>query len=106
MRGLRRKPAGMARFIAMAGHWIGSWIFYVCVVCAIGAGLGVLSHVAVGTVFLDGYELSYLAAFGFLNGLKYGSVWAGGVALVLCFIKGHREYEARQRAAADTDSKG
>jgi signal peptidase II len=36
------------------------------------------------------------AAFGFLNGFKYGSVWAGGAAIVLCVIRARKEFELRK----------
>jgi hypothetical protein len=32
------------------------------------------------------------AAFGFSNGLRYGGVWAGGFAIVLCVMRARKEY--------------
>ena len=33
-----------------------------------------------------------MAAWGYLHGLKYAGVWAGGTALVLCVMRARREH--------------
>jgi hypothetical protein len=76
-------------------RWLIGWLYYVVLTCFAGALLGVLSHVVLGPLFVDDRELAWLAAFGFLNGLKYGSVWAGGLAIVLCVMRARKEYLAK-----------
>jgi hypothetical protein len=76
--------------------WVGTWLYFVCLVCFFGALAGVLTHLLYGLFFGQGPDFAYYASFGFLNGLKYGSVWAGGAAIVLCVIRARREYLSRQ----------
>ncbi len=85
----------MIRFLGMALRWVAGWCFYVAVVLLAGAAAGAASHVVFGLLFLDPFDPGYLAAFGFFNGLKYGGVWAGGLAIVLCVMRARREYMAR-----------
>lgn len=47
---------------------------------------------------MDAPDYTYLAALGFLHGLKYGSVWAGGLAIVLCAMRAHREFQNARTA--------
>lgn len=56
--------------------------------------MGVLTHLAYAFVFQDQPDLTYFASFGFLNGLKYGGVWAGGAAIVLCVMRAHKQHLA------------
>ena len=37
-----------------------------------------------------------MTALGYLHGLKYAGVWAGGSALVLCVIRARREFLEKQ----------
>lgn len=75
--------------------WLFTWFYFVAVICFIGAMLGVLSHVLLGPLFVDEVDFGYLAAFGFVNGFKYGSVWAGGLSIVLCVMRARKEYLAK-----------
>ena len=88
--------AAVMKIIRQSIRWILGWLFYVCIICAVGAGLGVLSHVLFGLLFEASPDYGFLAAFGFLNGFKYGSVWAGGAAIVLCVIRARKEFELRK----------
>jgi len=76
-------------------RWLFTWIYFVLVICFIGAFLGVISHVAFGLFFMKGPDYAYLASFGLMNGLNYGGVWAGGLAIVLCVMRARKEYLAK-----------
>lgn len=76
--------------------WLVTWVYYVVIICFVGAIAGVVSHVGFGLLFLESPDLGYLWAFGFLNGLRYGSVWAGGAAIVLCVMRARKEFLQRQ----------
>lgn len=76
-------------------RWLMTWVYFVLVICFIGATLGVITHVLFGLLFVDQPDYGFLAAFGFMNGLKYGSVWAGGLAIVLCVMRARKEYLAK-----------
>ena len=54
------------------------WLYFVCLVCFAGATLGTVSHVLFGLCFVETPDYGHLAALGFLHGLKYSSLWAGG----------------------------
>ena len=76
-------------------RWLLTWLFFVAIICFVGAMLGVLTHILLGPLFVD-KSFGFLAAFGFMNGLKYGSVWAGGLAIVLCVMRARKEFLAKQ----------
>ncbi len=82
----------MFAIFKQVGRWLLTWVYFVLVICFIGAMLGVLTHVLFGPLFVDQPDFGFLAAFGFMNGLKYGSVWAGGLAVVLCVMRARKEY--------------
>lgn len=84
----------MLTILGSALRWLFIWVYYVLVTCFIGAILGVLTHACFGLLFMEEPDYGYLAAFGFQNGLRYGSVWAGGLAIVLCVMRARREYLA------------
>lgn len=85
----------MFRLVKNVLLWLVTWLYYVAIICFAGALLGVLTHVVLGPFFIDQLDFGFLAAFGFMNGLKYGSVWAGGLAIVLCVMRARKEYLAR-----------
>lgn len=85
----------MLKLLGSISAWLFTWLYFVLVVCFVGAMLGVLTHVLFGPIFVDQPDFSFLAAFGFMNGLKYGSVWAGGLAIVFCFMRARKEYLAK-----------
>lgn len=85
----------MLRILKFVLRWLFAWIYYVAITCCVGAVLGVLSHVLLGPLFVDEPDFGYLAAFGFMNGFKYGGVWAGGLAIVLCVVRARKEYLAK-----------
>lgn len=84
------------RILQQSILWLLGWLYYVCIICASGALLGMLSHLALGPLFVEDTDFGFLVAFGFLNGLKYAGVWAGGAAIVLCVIRARKNYLASQ----------
>ncbi|PXA04881.1 hypothetical protein DDZ13_02650 [Coraliomargarita sinensis] len=82
----------MLRILKGVLRWCFTWLYFVLLTCFVGAVLGVLSHVVLGPLFVDEPDFTYLSAFGFMNGLKYGGVWAGGLAIVLCVMRARKEY--------------
>lgn len=79
--------------------WLITWLRYVATICLVGAVLGVVTHLLFGLCFMEHPDYGYLAAFGFGNGLKYGSVWAGGAAIVLCVMRARCMYLAKHPEA-------
>ena len=92
---LEPKLLKMLKVLGSVFRWLMTWVYFVLVICFVGAVLGVFTHVVFGLLFLDGPDYSYLAAFGFQNGLRYGGVWAGGFSIVLCVMRARKEYLAR-----------
>ena len=62
------------------------------IICLAGAFVGVVTHLLFGLIFIDTPDYGHLAAFGFSNGLRYGGVWAGGLAIVICVIRARKGY--------------
>lgn len=82
----------MFRLLGSCLKWVLGWAYFVCVICFIGAMLGVLTHVLFAFFVVDQPDYGFYAAFGFMNGLKYAGVWSGGAAIVLCVIRARKEY--------------
>lgn len=82
----------MIRVFGAVFRWLVAWLYFTSIICLIGAVLGIVSHVCLGPLFVSDPDYGYLAAFGFTNGFRYGSVWAGGAAIVLCVIRARKEY--------------
>lgn len=85
----------MSNFLINVARWILIWALYVAAVCSVGAVAGLVTHVVYGAFFTEAADLSFYASLGLRNGLKYGAVWAGGAALVLCVMRARREYLAK-----------
>jgi hypothetical protein len=86
----------MGRVVGQVFRWILVWVYYVLIVCFIGAMLGVGSHLLFGLLFMEDPDYAFQAAFGFSNGIRYGGVWAGGLAIVLSVMRARKEYLQRQ----------
>lgn len=89
----------MLNLVKAVVRWSLTWLYFVAIICFVGAMLGVLTHILLGPLLVD-KSFGFLAAFGFLNGLKYGSVWAGGLAIVLCVMRARKEYLAQHAGEA------
>jgi hypothetical protein len=76
-------------------RWFLTWLYYVLVICFLGAILGVITHLAFGLLFMEDPDFAFQATFGFSNGIRYGGVWAGGLAIVLCVMRARKEYLQR-----------
>lgn len=67
--------------------------------------VGVITHVLFALMFRDQPDLGYYASFGFMNGLNYGGVWAGGAAIVLCVLRARKQY-LEKNAGEEVSSHG
>lgn len=76
-------------------QWFVLWIYYVAIICFMGAMAGVATHLLYALVFREHPDLGYFASFGFMNGLNYGGVWAGGAAIVICVVRARNDYMAK-----------
>lgn len=77
-------------------RWLLTWLYFVLIICFTGALIGVVTHLLFGRLFMDAPDYGYQAAFGFSNGVRYGGVWAGGLAIVLCVMRARKEYLQKQ----------
>ena len=82
----------MFRLIGQIVVWLLTWLYYVLIICFVGALLGVGTHLLFGLLVAEDPDYAYLSSFGFSNGVRYGGVWAGGFAIVLCVIRARKEY--------------
>jgi len=86
-------------------HWIGCLCYYVFVILLMGTLIGALSHLAIGWLIIDRPDPIFFLARGALNGFYYSGIWAGGVSIVLCFMRGHRERSRRSRTNASSQGR-
>lgn len=79
-------------------YWAGWFCLYVLMMLAIGAVLGGILFVTIGAFSHPQLAWSERLRMGASDGAFYFGVWAGGMSIVLCFIRGHR-MNAKRRAA-------
>lgn len=79
----------MKKAMRICAYWVGSFLYYVVIILAVGSVLGACLFTFFGTLFGD-YTLKDLFKKGLWIGFRYAGVWAGGLAIVLCFFKGGR----------------
>lgn len=94
----------MLRLIGQIFIWLLTWLYFVLIICFVGAMLGVVTHVLFGWFFMDGPDYGYLASFGFSNGIRYGGVWAGGLAIVLCVMRARKAYLSKNAATKEVSA--
>lgn len=82
----------MLNILGQIIRWLFIWLYFVLIICFAGALMGVVTHLLFGLIFMDAPDYGYQAIFGFSNGLRYGGVWAGGLAIVLCVMRARKEY--------------
>ena len=83
--------------IANVFYWLGWFIAFVVSIIATGAVLGCILFLTIGALTHPDIVLSERALSGLLDGGRYAGLWAGGLAIVLCFMKGHRRSVMRQQ---------
>jgi hypothetical protein len=82
------------------GHWLGSWIYFVSIILLVGTTVGATLHLLIGLLIFESPSPGYLLARGAQNGFFYSGVWAGGLGIVLCFVRGHRENQRKRQQSA------
>ncbi len=78
-------------FVLAVLQWFGWWVLYTFGFVLIGAVAGVILFVVVGAFTHPELELSYRASKGVLDGAMYFGVWAGGLGIVLCARRAHKQ---------------
>ena len=73
-----------------------SWLYFVCVICFLGVLIGAITHLLFALLFVKNADIVYYASLGCMHGVKYSSLWAGGIALVLCFMRGHKNFSTKK----------
>ena len=78
-------------------YWLGWFSAYVVSIIATGAVLGCILFLTIGALTHPEIVWSERTLNGLLDGARYAGLWAGGLAIVLCFMKGHRRSVMRQQ---------
>ncbi|PWU05647.1 MAG: hypothetical protein C5B43_03025 [Verrucomicrobia bacterium] len=66
------------------------FLCYTAAILGIGSVVGGILFVLIGMYFTE-YTFFYLIKKGIWVGFRYAGVWAGGSAIVLCFVKGGKK---------------
>ena len=72
--------------------WLVTWLYFVSIICFLGTLIGVIAHLLFALLFVTNADIVYYVALGCLHGIKYSSLWAGGISIVLCFMRGHKKF--------------
>ncbi|MGJ3242899.1 MAG: hypothetical protein ACFE0O_08100 [Opitutales bacterium] len=87
--------------------WVVSWALFWSITALVGGMVGALAYSLVAPFVVPDWSWSRRLAKGFVNGFFYlGVVWGPGLAIVLCFVRGHRRNRARRAAAEENESAG
>lgn len=78
-----------------AAYWAGVWLAITAAGMLLGILLGALIWVTVGTLAGAERTAGELLRDGADIGMRYARVWAGGIAIILCFVKAHEKFSFR-----------
>ena len=73
------------------GYWTGWFIIYVGGIVALGAVVGSILYAIAGSFSHPDLHWTQRMLFGLRDGSQYAGVWAGGLSIVICFMKGHKQ---------------
>lgn len=80
----------MRKFFKNCAYWSLHFICYAGLILTIGSVVGAILFIVFGKSFTD-YTLLNLIKKGLSIGFRYAGVWAVGLGIVLCFVKGGRK---------------
>ncbi|MFP4353106.1 MAG: hypothetical protein ACLFRP_00275 [Puniceicoccaceae bacterium] len=84
-------PAVSKRAFVSGLRWVGLFLSYALGIVAVGALTGGGVFLLLGKLFVPDESFGWLGATGLRVGAILAGVWAPGVAIVLCFVRGKRE---------------
>lgn len=80
-------------------YWISWFVFYLAAIVACGGIIGSVLYAIVGMLSHPDLHWTLRLQYGFSDGSKYAGVWAVGLSLVLCVMKGYKKACAKSTAA-------
>lgn len=83
------KKGNKAYLVKIGAIWFVRWIGFVAVYVLFGAVVGAIVGWPVSLIFGMGFAPLDAVLNGASIGARYLGVWAGGLALVSCFMYGH-----------------
>ena len=91
--------------IAELVSWLITLLYFVCVICFLGVLIGAITHLLFALLFVKNADIVYYASLGCIHGVKYSSLWAGGIAIVLCFMRGHKNFSTKKVSGSGVHEK-
>ena len=82
--------------IVVLMSWLLTWLYFVCLICFLGTLIGVIVHFLFALLFVRNADIVYYVSLGCMHGIKYSSLWAGGIAIVLCFMRGYKKFTTKK----------
>ena len=86
--------------IKNSAYWLAFFLYYVLLVLAIGSLAGAILFAFFGLIFFE-INIITLLKKGLWIGFRYAGVWAGGLAIVLCFLKAGRKEKTKKNIHKD-----
>lgn len=80
----------MSKIFKVSAYWLMFLFYYTAVILVLGTVAGACLFGLLGPLFVDSTFL-VLIQKGAWIGFRYAGVWAGGTAIVLCFIQGAKK---------------
>lgn len=78
-------------------HWLGAFTLYLSATLLLGGLIGALLFLIVGAITHGDIPVVQRLSHGFVDGFLYAGIWAIGLAIVLCVMRGHREHTANKQ---------
>lgn len=89
------------KIIRIVFYWLASFVAYFASVLLFGAVVGAILFVLFGAITHPHLEVPYRLAKGVTNGMMLATVWGPAIAIVLCFMQGHRRNQAKRLASPE-----
>lgn len=87
-------------------YWTGWFLCYVVGIVACGGIIGGVIYVTLGVLSHPDLHWAERLLFGLRDGGQYAGVWAGGLSIVMCVMKGYKQACARSTNTVEVPGVG
>lgn len=79
-----------SKLLKTSAYWLTFFLYYTAIILTVGTLAGACLFPLLGPLFVDSPFLALMKKGAWI-GFRYAGVWAGGTAIILCFIKGAKQ---------------
>ncbi len=94
----------LGHIVERSFHFLGCFVLYLSATLLIGGLVGAFLFLTIGALTHPEAPVLDRLSRGFYDGVLYAGVWAIGLSIVLCVMRGHREHLAAKAQATEEAS--